>query len=162
MIIDDAILELRWYKEVDLDQLVALHDECFSREAWERADFGKFMAGGRRRRNNVIKSLVDSAGRLYGALLYTMEAQQCRIRRVSVFDQYRRNGLATFMLNALCGPRSPIRRKVFTTRVRETNTSMLLLLKNRMGFTFDPMRTRESDGGVEFYEFTFIKDAVPA
>lgn len=158
MIIDNSILALRWYRPPDLAQLTALYRDCFPDERWTEDDFHKFMCT---EHNNVIKVLVDDEDVVYGSLLYTMDTQMCRIRRVAVSQVYRRIGLCTFMLHALCGPRSPIRRSLFTVRVRETNTPMLMLLKNRMGFVFDPRKPRQVDvNGVEFYEFTFTKECV--
>lgn len=165
MFIDEKQIQLRWYNPEDdgeLEQLVRLHHLCFPTEKWKKKDFVNFV-GGTHGNNNVVKVVEDvETHRLYGTLLYTLEEGRLRLRRICVTEPVRRRGLATFMLNALCGPRSPIRRRVFTARVREANLAAQCLLRG-MGFDFDGTRPRQHDAnGEAYFEFTFNKDAVPA
>lgn len=153
--------DLRWYKPEDVGQLVELHRACFPGEDWSAKDFGRFV-NNKSGRNNVVKVLA-AGPRVYGSLLYTVEADAIRIRRVAVGCDARRQGLAAFMLNALCGPRSPLKRKLYHGRVRETNLPAIKLLTEKMGFLFDPKKSRERDTDlkVDYYEFTLVKTAVP-
>lgn len=164
MIIDDKLVQLRWYKPDDageLGRLADLHLECFPAEAWKPKDFVNFVGGGHGN-NNVVKVAASEDGCVYGSLLYTLEASALRLRRVSVTEAVRRQGLATFMLNALCGPRSPIRRRLFTARVRESNYPAQALLVS-LGFAFDPQKARQRDeANQQYFAFALDKDAVPA
>lgn len=161
MIIAEGRLSIEWYKPGHLEQLRDLHRCCFPREQWKRDDFVRFVDN-KTGRNNVVKVLIDEKDVVYGSLLYTLDAQSCRIRRVAVWPDYRRRGLATFLLNSLCGPLSPVRRRLFLARVHETNTDAQLFLKDGMGFQFDPQRPRsKDDAGKDYYEFTFVKPGVP-
>lgn len=160
MIIAEGRLRIEWYKPAHLEQLRDLHRCCFPREGWKRDDFVRFV--GKAGRNNVVKVLVDERETVYGSLLYTLDAQSCRFRRVGMWPDYRRRGLATFMVNSLCGPLSPVRRRLFLARVREANKEAQLFFQKGMGFQFDPTRERAKDeSGKDYYEFTFVKPGVP-
>lgn len=153
--------DLRWYKPEDLKQLVDLHRECFPNEDWSAKDFDRFV-NNKSMRNNVVKVLVADK-KVYGSLLYTVAKDAIMIRRVAVRADVRRQGLAAFMLNSLCGPRSPLKRKLYHGRVRENNLPAIKLLKEKMGFAFDPKKSRDRDKKlkVDYYEFTLVKAAVP-
>lgn len=162
MIIAEGRLSLGWHKPAHLEQLHDLHRCCFPKENWTVDDFSKF-ASPRSGRTNVLKTLVDDRDTVYGSLLYTLDGQSCRVRRLAVWPDFRRQGMAAFMMNSLCGPLSPIRRKLFMARVRENNLVAQMFFKNGMGFQFDPLRERERDEEqkVDFYEFTYVKTRVP-
>lgn len=158
MIADD--FELRWYKYPDANRLVELLRTGFPCEEWAKKDFDRFL-NNKSGRNNVIKVLAAGT-ELYGAILYTVEATSIRVRRVVVRPDVRRQGLAAFMLNSLCGPRSPVRRRAYHARVRENDIPAIKLLKEKMGFVFDPNKAREHDPErkVDYYEFTLVKPAI--
>lgn len=161
MIIAEGRVGIKWYEPIHLDQLCDLHLCCFPKEDWKPQDFQRFVE--KPERSGVVKVLADEKNVVYGSLLYTLDAQSCRIRRVAVWPDYRRQGLASFGINSLCGPRSPLRRRLFLARVRETNTAAQLFFKSGMGFQFDPNRQRERDEAqnCDYYEFTFVKANVP-
>lgn len=164
MIIDDKLVQLRWYRpesKQELSWLADLHLECLPTELWKPKDFTNFVGGGHGN-NNVVKVAASEDGCVYGSLLYTLEESALRLRRVCVTGTVRRQGLATFMINALCGPRSPIRRRRFVARVRESNYPAQALLAG-LGFAFDPHKDRQLDeANQHYYAFALDKDAVPA
>lgn len=154
MIIAEGRLNLAWVKPADLSQLRDLHRCCYGSEKWTANDFTRFQQ--KEGRTNVVKVLKDEAGVVYASLLYTLEPDLCRLRRVAVWPDYRRRGLARFMVNSLCGLHSPVRRKKFAARVLETNIGAQLFLSQSMGFTFDAKKPRtKNEAGLEFYEFDF-------
>ena len=121
MIIEEGRMVLRWYDPAHGKWLSDLHRCCFPQENWTQKDFDRFMA---KRSSNVVKVLVregDNEPIVYGSFLYTLEVSTCRIRRVAVWPDYRRQGLASFMLNTMISPRSPVRRSVFTARIGRDN-----------------------------------------
>lgn len=160
MIIAEGRLTLRWMEPHDLPQLVDLFRCCYSSEAWTMKDFETFRD--KATRKNLVKCLCDEAGVVYGAILLSMhDPELCRIRRVAVWPDYRRMGLATFMLHTICGPRSHTKRQNFAARVRETNLPAIKLLRERMGFVFDQKkRERDPARDCDYYEFTFVKPKV--
>lgn len=154
MIIAEGRLSLSWLKPADLSQLRDLHRCCYSGEKWTVADFNRFQH--KEGRTNVVKVLKDESGVVYASLLYTLEPDLCRLRRIAVWPDYRRQGLARFMVNSLCSVHSPVRRKKFTARVLETNTAAQMFLSQGMGFEFDAKRPREkNEAGLCYYEFDF-------
>lgn len=163
MVIPEGRLVVRWFRPADALQLADLHACCFRREAWRPADFQAFLdAPGRR---NVVKVLTgEDSGTVYGGLLYTLEEDACRLRRAAVWPDFRRRGLGRFMVHAAVGPRSPMRRRTVSARVREGNHAAALFLRDGLGFAFDPTRPRatDADTGEEYYEFTLDRAAVPA
>lgn len=161
MIIAESWPEVRWYKPCDLGQLVDIHRACFPDESWKAEDFQRFIDN-KSNRNNVVKAIVGERGVVYGSLLYTVEADAIRVRRLAVRPDVRRLGMGSFALQTLCGPNSPIRRKLFIARVREDNFPAIMLLK-QAGFMFDPKKKRDRDAerGVDLYEFVKVKTEVP-
>jgi predicted GNAT family acetyltransferase len=154
VIIAEGGLNLTWLNQADLQQLRDLYRCTYASEKWTVNDFNRFQH--KEGRTNVLKVLKDEDGVVYASLMYTLEPDVCRIRRVAVWPDYRRRGLARFMVNSLCGPYSPIRRKKFVTRVLETNTTAQMFLSQGMGFVFDAKKQREkNDTGLEYYEFGF-------
>lgn len=161
MIIGEGRLSVKWFEPAHLEQLCELHRCCFSREQWRRADFQRFVD--KPGRSGVVKVVVDDRQTVYGSLLYTMDADSCCIRRVAVWPDYRRQGLASFAVNSLCGPLSPVRRRLFLARVREDNVPAQLFFRDGMGFQFDPDRPRrQTEDGKDYYEFTFVKPGAKA
>ncbi len=152
---------VRWYKTDDLGQMVDVHRACFPDEHWEEEDFVKFV-NNKSGRNNVLK-VIAAGGVVYGTFLYTVEADAVRFRRVGVREDVRKQGLASFALGTVCGPNSPLKRKLFIARVREDNLPAIRLLTST-GFLFDPNKKRERDEvrKVDYYEFTLVKTGVPA
>ena len=154
MTIAEGRLSLAWLKPADLSQLKDLHRCCYPTEKWTVNDFNRFQQ--KEGRTNVVKVLKDDEGVVYASLLYTLEPDLCRLRRVAVWPDYRRRGLARFMANSLCGQYSPIRRKKFAARVLETNSAAQMFLSQGMGFIFDATRPREkNEAGLDYYEFRF-------
>lgn len=160
MSISDGNHSLKWCEPVYYPQLLELMHACFPAQKWTGLDLDRFQdkAG----QTNVIKVLVDERDAVYGAVFYTLLAGRttCRIRRLAVHADYRRQGLGSFMLSALCGERSPVRRKHFVARVPEDRTDALMFFTRGAGFRFDPDREREVVKGEEMYEFTFEKHDV--
>ncbi len=120
MISSEGRLRLRWVDPADLEQLVDLYRACLPGEGWTAEDFYKFV-GNRTGRVNVAKSLVDDKGTVHGSLLYTVTTDEVLIRRINVWPDNRREGLGSFMLNSLVGPRSPVRQAVVAAKVHNKN-----------------------------------------
>lgn len=163
MTVSGEAVRVAWYDPGHLAQLRDLHRCCFPGEGWRKEDFDKF-ARGRAGRANVVKVAVgEVTGTVYASLLYTTDAQSCRVRRVAVWPDHRRLGLARFAVNALCGPASLVRRRLFLARVLETNAAAQLFFSKGMRFQFDAARPRKRhpDSGLEYYEFTYAKPDVP-
>lgn len=149
-------LELRGYNPDNLHRLEWLLDTCYPDESWTRRDLHKFVV--RRDVQNVLRTLHDGKDDLYGAILYTVEADQCRIRRIAVHPDWRRQGIASYLLGAIVGPRSVVRKSYYVARVRESNLAGQLLLHNKFHFSFDPKARREkAPTGEDFYVFTLRK-----
>jgi len=157
MISSEGWLKVRWYEEHELQRLSEIHADCFPKEQWTPHDFRRFVR--KVGRKNLLKVLANEAGEVFGTLLYTLTDEECRVRRVAVAEEYRRNGFGTHLIHSLTGPQSPIRRRVFTARVRADNVPGLLFFRdNSLGFQFDPEAPRHTyRDGMEGYLFTFHK-----
>lgn len=149
--------KVRWYKEEDLPRLAEIHAECFPKEHWTVNDFRRFTR--KVERKNTLKVLANQDDDVFGTLLYTLTDDECRIRRVAVPEEYRRNGYGTHLVHSLTGPQSPIRRRVFTARIRADNVAALLFFRdNKLGFEFDPEAPRHIyRDGMEGYTFRYHK-----
>jgi len=152
-----AELLLRWYRPEDGQQLVDMYACCFPEEDWQLVDLKRFSD--KTGQVNIIKCLVDTNGILHGSLFYTLTPKLCRIRRITVCPEQRRNGLACFMLHTLCGPQSLIRSKHFQVKIREDNLAAINLFSKKMHFTFDAQvpRQRDKSKQVDFYEFNLTR-----
>lgn len=160
MISTEGWLSVRWYKEHELPQLAQIHAECFPKEYWTTRDFQRFVR--KNGRKNLLKVLASESGVVLGTLLYTLMDEKCQIRRVAVAEKYRRNGFGTYLIHSLTGTQSPIRRRVFVSRVRADNVPGLLFFRdNNLGFQFDPEAARYTyRDGMEGYVFTYQKPVV--
>lgn len=147
MVIDECMLCISWFDTKYLNQLVDLYKECFPNENWSNNDFVSFVNN--KERNNVIKVLTDDHDKVYGTIMYTLSTFECCIRRVAVFESYHRQGLASYLINSLVGKRSPIKRKVFSARVRIENNAGIELFR-KLGFN-------QNTSNVDEYFFTYLK-----
>ncbi len=159
MIVDNKELRVKWYEpKKHAKGLVNLHKDCFPNEQWKKNDFAAFV--NKQGKNNVLKVLEDEAGAVCGSLLYTLTKESCIIRRVAVEASLRRRGLGTYMIHGLVGPRSPIRRRTFIARVRDSNYPAQAMFHSKFKFAFDPKAPRQKLGEEDTYVFTLQK-AVP-
>lgn len=115
MIIHNGSLEVRWFRDDELAELVAVHTACFPEENWRYHDFNRFV---NKRKGQVVKVIVDHRGgneKVIGSLLYRIDDTAVRIARIGVLPAHRRCGTGSFALRELTGPGS-----VFKTRLRFT------------------------------------------
>lgn len=151
MIITEGRVELRWFRPGDLQQMVALHAQGYPQETWTEEDFYKFID---KREGQVVKVLV--CGNLVcGTLLYSVPGHLhvCALRRITVLERLRRQGLGLWAVNAVAGRRGTITRNHFIARVRDDNLPGQLLLR-KAGFQFDNKRKRElTPDEKEYYVF---------
>jgi hypothetical protein len=118
MIGNEGWLKTRWWEPKDLIKLVMLYDECFPNENWMQQDFLDCVQ--RKGRTNVLKVLeAEDSGRIIGSILYEMTKTECRIRRIAIAEESRRQGYARHMVANLTNPQSQLRRNLVTARVRE-------------------------------------------
>jgi ribosomal protein S18 acetylase RimI-like enzyme len=135
-------------------QLSELYRCCYSIEQWQAADFKKFFTSEYRDNRGVV--LVDDKGVVYGSLLYTREVLGFRIRRIAVWPDYRRLGLAAYMLREALETPHDLRTAMFMARVRPDNLGAIALLES-LDFAVDPGLQRDLLG--EAYQlFTVMRD----
>ncbi|MCI0421516.1 MAG: GNAT family N-acetyltransferase [Acidobacteria bacterium] len=147
-------LQVRQFLAHDIEPLARLLVECFPNEDWRLSDVRRFLSP---KYTNVVKIAANEQdSRLYGALLYTLETQQCRIRRVAITTSCRRHGIGSGLLKRLIGPRSIMRQTHFIARVRETNLTAQLLLR-KLDFRAGDTSYRYEDTGEAGYLFSFIR-----
>ena len=80
-----------------------------------------------------------------------IDPDYCRVRRIAVIPEQRRQGLASQLLHSIF---TLIRRPLLVARVRESNVAAAMLFR-QAGYLFDPRIERETDPvtGDEYYEF---------
>jgi [ribosomal protein S18]-alanine N-acetyltransferase len=138
------------YGPAHLRALRGLFRECFPEEEWQEADFSSFT--GATHQLNIGKVVVDRDDQLLGAVLYTLEKQRCRVRRIAVASTFRQQGIATWALGLLCGPRSVVRRPLFSAKVPADDLAAQRLFR-RAGFLVEDPAALEVNGAVSRYEF---------
>ena len=150
------LYKLMWCQDEHIPQLKALFAICFPEEKWTSASFRKFTA--HNHSDNTIKVLLDRNNVVLGALLYTLRANECRVRRIAVVPDHRRQGLASFMLDSLVGPKSSTRRDNFVVRVREDYLLGQLFFRDcKFGFKFDPKSKHVYEDRMAGYTFRLKK-----
>lgn len=163
-----SVISTRWHRPSDLPELEQLFAVCFPREQWTQQDFLDFI--NRQSTTNVLKVLAHREGYLFGALLYTLEPGQCRIRRIAVDPHHRRFGLGTYLLYGLVGHQSPIRRARFTAHVHEDCVDGQLFFRDaKIGtrqmqmqqFEFNAAVRRRYDDGTQGLVFGLHKELKP-
>ena len=97
-------LTLRWIGRSDVIHVVDLHKACFGWEKWTKKDISDFATKDRPHQN-VFKVISTPDRIVRGSLLYSIEKDgTCRIRRIAVWPDDRRKGIASFALGSLFGP----------------------------------------------------------
>lgn len=152
---------LVWCQVEHINQLLTLLEECFPDENWTRSSLSKFTRPPHN--DNTIKVLADKKHNVIGALFYTLQAKECRIRRIAVRSDMRRQGHATSMIHSLIKPDSSTRREYFTVRVREDYLDGQLFFRDsKLGFKFDPKTKhryeKPSQRNLSGYTFRFHKN----
>src|SRR4051812_15264255 len=110
MHIDEGRLLVRWQDQPDdLPQLAELFNQAFPIRNWRAEHFTRFSRY--KGRNNVIKLLVGhprdgNAGKVYAAVLYTVDSDAVRVRYVVVRQDYRQKGMGRYLMSFLTGERS--------------------------------------------------------
>lgn len=160
-----APLELtsRYFQPSDTAQLVELFAQCYPEETWRPVDFRRFAEC--EHRDNRLKVLVDEDDveqRILAAMGYTMNDAgcegDCRIRRLAVSPDLRRQGFATQLLTSVAGRRSPVQQVNFTAVVPEDNLPAQLFFRDgAAGFRHDPADRRQLPDGRQGYVFRFRK-----
>lgn len=153
--------KLRWFEEQDMRALCELYHDCSPDEEWTPEDISKFMHSGRSDgRINVLKVLTiqhdsDAWGdQVVGSLLYSLEGDTCRVRRICVHRDWRRQGLGQYMLDQLIGPQSVVRKARFTARVDLRRWQAACLFK-KAGFACAAQLVRRE--GREFWQFSLTR-----
>lgn len=146
----------RFFAPEFAEEAVDLFRCCYPRQAWTADDFTRFMD--KKPGNNVVKVITaESDGTVYAAVLYSLTAKECRIRRLAVWPDYRRQGLATFAINYGAGLATHGRRSLFTAYVPENAVEAQLLFRE-LGFACDPTQGRRDPDKTTYYLFTKDKD----
>lgn len=158
MLITTAPL-VRWMQPTDIQGLVELFAECFARERWLPQDFEDFAM--HPDRDNRIKVLVDENDeqqRILSAIAVTLTDDECRVRRLAVPRELRRQGHASYLLSQVAGRQSVIQRRIFTAVVPETNlVAQLFFRDSSVGFRFDSADRRWLANGQQGYVFRCLK-----
>lgn len=142
---------IRWAERRDYAEIVEILCECFPNENWTIDDLYCFSGT----KGNVIKGVFDMDNAVYAVLLYTISPELCRIRRIAVVPEQRRQGYAGQLLQSIY---NLVQREQIVARVRESNKAAALLFR-QLGYLFDPKKPRERDKTTreDYYEFKRYK-----
>lgn len=146
-------MEVKWWERQYLRQTASVLASGYPDQCWTEGDVRAFVNDTR----NVCKVLVDKSDRVWGVVLYTVDVNSCRVRRLAVHHLRRRRGLATLMLRALTGPLGTSGRRDVVAGVHERDLTAQRLFR-KAGFTVDAAQPRRKDDkGEDVYLFTFVK-----
>jgi [ribosomal protein S18]-alanine N-acetyltransferase len=125
VLLRDGLVSVKWYDDADLSALTEVHATCFPDETWRPADFIRFAD----KPGQIVRAIVKDDGEVIGSLLYRNSQDEVRIARVAILPEFRRQGVATYVVRTLIGPNSPNRKRYVTARLREHNVAAQLLLR---------------------------------
>jgi [ribosomal protein S18]-alanine N-acetyltransferase len=125
VLLRDGLVSVKWYDDADLSALTEVHATCFPDEKWRPADFIRFAD----KPGQIVRAIVKDDGEVIGSLLYRNSQDEVRIARVAILPEFRRQGVATYVVRTLIGPNSPNRKRYVTARLREHNVAAQLLLR---------------------------------
>ena len=112
---DEAVV--RWIEEKDHPQILDLMLCGYRSEEWTAKDLQKFLHATNRRNN--VKVLAVEDGTVYGVLMYTLGTGTCTVRRLAVWPDYRRRGLAQYLLAPMLRSGTP-----WPPKVRQTYSEL--------------------------------------
>ncbi len=109
-------MELRPMRSDDLFKVAEIERRVFS-DPWSAEAFKAGLSAG-----NQLYLVLDDEGNIAGYCGAMFVLDECEILNIAVDDVYRRNGLATLMLEAVIGLAIENGIKKFTLEVRDSNT----------------------------------------
>lgn len=105
------------------------------------------------RRRNVIAQVVYDGDELVGFVVYEMRPRSVDVLALAVASHRRREGIGRFLLGRIVDKLHPLRRRVATLRVRESNLGAQLWFR-RLGWRASGVvRGHFDDTGEDAYPF---------
>jgi [ribosomal protein S18]-alanine N-acetyltransferase len=114
---------IRWMIRRDMADVLAIEGESFE-FPWCEDDFLRCL-----RQRNCIGMVAEQDDRVVGFMIYELHKARLHILNFAVGARYRRDGVATQMVNKLVGKLSTQRRSRILLEVRETNLAAQLFFR---------------------------------
>jgi ribosomal-protein-alanine N-acetyltransferase len=143
-----SITVIRWLIRNDLDDVMAIELASFA-EPWAREDIHVALA-----QRNCIGCVYDVDQEIRGYMLYELQPGSLNIDNIAVHPDYRRQGIATALVQRLKDKLSQDRRTHITTMVSEHNTAAQLWLR-ACGFRCIRVHRAHFGQSHDGYEFVY-------
>jgi GNAT superfamily N-acetyltransferase len=142
----------------DVDDVVKAMREYDPIAEWDASRVHLYQSQKEDRSPAIKIARLLSDGRFVGCLWYAVDKTVCEIEMVYVADEFRRQGVATYMLGSLVGPSSLIKRERFQASVPLNRWEAAALFCRKLEFAYPAkdggMIVRD---GVECYDLRFLR-----
>ena len=144
----NTITVIRWLIRNDLDDVMAIERSSFAKP-WTRKEIHVALA-----QRNCIGCVYDVDREVRGYMLYDLQRGSLTICNLAVHPDYRRQGIATALIQRLKDKLSQDRRTHITTMVSEHNTDAQLWLRS-CGFRCIRVHRGHFGATHDGYEFVY-------
>ena len=129
------MLDIRWMKHVDMEEVFRIERECFG-DPWSEREFLTCL----RQRNCIGLVAVEVSRKdpleesaFYGYMIYDLHKSRLHLLNLAVDPAYRLQGIGRAMIDKVVSKLSPGRRTKILVEVREANTAAHCFFR-AMGF----------------------------
>lgn len=137
-------IHVRWAIRLDMPHVLRIERESFA-DPWGEAEFVQVM-----RERDVIVLVAESRCRVLGFIVYRAEPTCYRILDLAIAKEFRRQRIASALLNRLRSKLAPGRRREVISLVTEENLAAQLFFRSCDArceqIVRRPYRSSESDG----------------
>lgn len=147
----DATIHIRWMIRRDMDEVMAIEEECFGEFAWGEKDFLKCL-----RQRNCIGMVAEQRDAVVGFMIYELHKSQLFLVNLAVAEDSQGIGVGRAMIAKLAGKLSQHRRTAIALEVRERNLAAQKFFR-AMGFEATRvLRERFEDTGEDAYAMRYV------
>ena len=155
-------VHIRWMIRRDMPEVLAIEHAGFDLP-WTEEEFLRVL-----RQRNCIGMVAELGERVVGFMIYELHKSKLHILDFAVHPEYRRQGVASQMVEKLVGKLSSHRRTRIVLHVRETNLPAQVFFRGQSFRAVEVVREHYQDTAEDAYlmHYTFdeslVEEPVPA
>ena len=145
-------VHIRWMIRRDMPEVLAIEHAGFD-FPWSEEEFLRVL-----RQRNCIGMVAELGERVVGFMIYELHKSKLNILDFAVHPEFRRQGVATQMVEKLAGKLSSHRRTRIILHVRETNLPAQVFFRAQGFKASEVVREHFADTSEDAYLMNFLFD----